>query len=95
MRTGDGVPDDDLVTRRDQIVDDEVQVGIDRVEHRPHLLELVRPRRVDGQRRADLRIRQDELVDCLREGINIVGVQRVVETLERRDVSCLLGAGQR
>ena len=87
LGTGDGVPDDDLVSRRDQIVNGDMEIGIDREEHRPHLLELLRACRVDRQWGADLRIRQDEFVDGPRESVDVARVHRVMEAVERSPCS--------
>jgi hypothetical protein len=51
-----------LSSSSDQVFDPEVDVGIDLKEHRPDLLEGVRPRRANRQWRADHRIRVDQLV---------------------------------
>jgi hypothetical protein len=91
MGPGNRRPADDLVPLGDQVLDSEVNVGIDPEEHRPNLLQGFRPGRANRQRRADHRIRLDELVDRLRDDLDIAGVGGVMEALEQGLVGCHLG----
>src|ERR1700716_1617653 len=74
-----GIPDDDLVTLRDQVLDRNVKVGVSPMEPRKHLLHCPRPRDGNRQWRAVQRVRLDELVDRLGDDLGIVRVHGVTE----------------
>src|SRR5882757_3598505 len=86
MGAGDRVPDDHLVAVGDHVLDRDVQVGVGAQQHRPDLLEGFCPGRLDRQRRADEHVGVEDLVDRLRDAVEVAGTDRIVEALEYRFV---------
>ena len=81
---------DDLVPLRDQILDRDMEVGENPKESGEHLLQHLRPGRVDRQRRADQGVRLEELVDRPRDEPQIAGVGRLMEASDRRFVGLVV-----
>src|SRR6266540_2817131 len=87
---GNRVPADDLVPLFDQILDRNVKVGERAKEHRPHLLERLRPSRASRHRCVEQHVRLDDLVDRLRDELR-AALDGVMKAPDRRLVACFLG----
>src|SRR3569833_1288128 len=84
---GDRVPADDLVSFGAHVLDRDVQVGEGSKERGEHLLQRLRPGRLDGQRRTDQDVRLDDLVDRLVDELRVAAVDGLMQAAERRLVA--------